>query len=178
MPNKPHPPRNKPSKPSSSTHNGEDTSYIVFGDSKPKKKGTKPPAPAVTEASSSTSKNKKGTTTTTPPDPSIPPKPDTRTLIAGASWTGKLPLTLFNEHCQKQKWEKPEYTMSRSSSPPGFHSSVILRHKHPKTGEITALPPIQVPKEKREISVHETAVEARHFAATWALFRVGSGKNL
>jgi ATP-dependent RNA helicase DHX57 len=40
-----------------------------------------------------------------------PKKPDTRTLIGGASWTGKLPVTLFAELCQKQKWNKPEYTM-------------------------------------------------------------------
>jgi hypothetical protein len=40
-----------------------------------------------------------------------PKKPDTRTLIAGASWTGKLPVALLSEMCQKQKWNKPEYTM-------------------------------------------------------------------
>ena len=40
-------------------------------------------------------------------------KPDTRTLIAGASWTGKLPVALLSEMCQKQKWNKPEYTMVR-----------------------------------------------------------------
>lgn len=38
-------------------------------------------------------------------------KPDTRQLIGGASWTGKLPVNLLSEHCQKQKWAKPEYTM-------------------------------------------------------------------
>jgi ATP-dependent RNA helicase DHX57 len=38
-------------------------------------------------------------------------KPDTRTLIAGASWTGKLPLALLSELCQKQKWNKPDYSM-------------------------------------------------------------------
>lgn len=38
-------------------------------------------------------------------------KPDTRQLIGGPSWTGKLPMNLLSEHCQKQKWEKPEYTM-------------------------------------------------------------------
>ena len=38
-------------------------------------------------------------------------KPDTRTLIGGASWTGKLPVNLLSEHCQKQKWGKPEYSM-------------------------------------------------------------------
>lgn len=40
-----------------------------------------------------------------------PKKPDTRTLIGGASWTGKLPVNLLSEHCQKMKWEKPEYSM-------------------------------------------------------------------
>jgi ATP-dependent RNA helicase DHX57 len=40
-------------------------------------------------------------------------KPDTRTLIAGSSWTGKLPVALLSEMCQKQKWNKPEYTMVR-----------------------------------------------------------------
>ena len=38
-------------------------------------------------------------------------KPDTRSLIAGASWTGKLPVNLLSEHCQKQRWGKPEYSM-------------------------------------------------------------------
>jgi len=45
------------------------------------------------------------------PGEDAPKKPDTRTLIAGASWTGKLPVNLLNEHCQKQKWAKPEYSM-------------------------------------------------------------------
>lgn len=38
-------------------------------------------------------------------------KPDIKKLIGGASWTGKLPVNILSEHCQKQKWEKPEYTM-------------------------------------------------------------------
>lgn len=38
-------------------------------------------------------------------------KPTVKQLIGGASWTGKLPVNLLSEHCQKQKWEKPEYTM-------------------------------------------------------------------
>lgn len=41
---------------------------------------------------------------------------DTRTLIGGASWTGKLPVNMLAEHCQKQRWEKPEYTMVGFSS--------------------------------------------------------------
>jgi hypothetical protein len=38
-------------------------------------------------------------------------KPTVKQLIGGASWTGKLPVNLLSEHCQKQKWEKPEYIM-------------------------------------------------------------------
>jgi ATP-dependent RNA helicase DHX57 len=52
--------------------------------------------------------------------PDVPKKPDTRTLIGGASWTGKLPLNIFSELCQKQKWNKPEYTMV--CSPPSLRS--------------------------------------------------------
>ena len=42
------------------------------------------------------------------------PKPQ-RGLAIGDNfgWTGKLPVTLLNEHCQKQKWGKCQYDMSR-----------------------------------------------------------------
>lgn len=40
-------------------------------------------------------------------------KPTVKQVIGGASWTGKLPVNLMSEHCQKYKWEKPEYTMVR-----------------------------------------------------------------
>ncbi|PNS19384.1 hypothetical protein CAC42_2561 [Sphaceloma murrayae] len=180
MPNKPHPPRNKPGKSSSAASglNGEDTSFIVFGDAKSKKKPTKPaPPPTVAEPSKpSTTKGKKGTATPAVPEAEAPKKPDTRTLIGGASWTGKLPLNLLNEHAQRAKWEKPEYTMTRVAG--GHVSSVILRQKNPKTGEVTGLPTIALPRERQELGARETAVEARHFAAAWALYRISSGKNL
>ncbi|KAI5307619.1 hypothetical protein KEM55_007829, partial [Ascosphaera atra] len=40
-----------------------------------------------------------------------PKKPSVKSIIGGASWTGKLPVNMLSEHCQKQRWEKPEYTM-------------------------------------------------------------------
>ena len=40
-----------------------------------------------------------------------PPRPDTKKLIGGASWTGKLPVNLLSEQCQREKWNKPEYSM-------------------------------------------------------------------
>ena len=42
---------------------------------------------------------------------SVTARPDTRTLIGGASWTGKLPVNLLSEICQKQRWERPDYSM-------------------------------------------------------------------
>lgn len=38
-----------------------------------------------------------------------PPKPTVKQIIGGASWTGKLPVNLLSEHCQRQKWDKPSY---------------------------------------------------------------------
>ena len=92
----------KPSKKAVSS-NGDD-SYIVFSDAKddPKDKrvktGTKPA-------------QGKGGRRGPPPREDAPKKLDKRALIAGGSWTGKLPVNLLSEHCQRQHWEKPEYTM-------------------------------------------------------------------
>lgn len=180
MVNKPHAPRsgNKNAKKSAApTINGEDTSYIVFGDDKKPSRKPKPSA-STTTASNPTATSKDAASAATPP-PDAEKKPDTRTLIGGASWTGKLPQTLFNEHCQKQRWERPEYTLRQT--PQGFTGGVILRSKHPKTGEITALPPILPPVEyvKEGHAARPTAVEARHWAAAYALYRTGgSGKNI
>ncbi|KAK5689355.1 putative ATP-dependent RNA helicase ucp12 [Elasticomyces elasticus] len=143
---------------------------------------TKKPTPTVDDALTATSSKSKGAkTSAAAPTPDAEPekkKPDTRTLIAGSSWTGKLPMTLFNEHVQKQPmWEKPEYTVHRT--PNGFTGAVNLRAKNPKTQEVTVLPPILPPREyMQEKGAQPTAIEARHFAATYALFRVCNMKNM
>lgn len=73
-----------------------DDSFIVFSNSDKEPKQKKPPA-----------QGQDG------PDllGEAPKKPDVKKLIGGQSWTGKLPVNLLSEHCQKQKWERPEYTM-------------------------------------------------------------------
>lgn len=81
----------------------EDTSYIVFGDEKSEKK-----AKRLNEGDSLAKHGAKDGQTA---GEGIPKGPDTRKLIGGASWTGKLPVNMLSEHCQKQKWVKPEYTM-------------------------------------------------------------------
>ncbi|PYH91700.1 DEAD/DEAH box helicase [Aspergillus ellipticus CBS 707.79] len=105
-----------------------------------------------------------------------PKKPSVKEVIGGASWTGKLPVNMLAEHCQKQKWEKPEYTMMKVSG--GFVSAVILKRVDMKTKETVVLPPMKLPPSHKELGAQPTALEARHFAAAYALFRVCNMKNL
>jgi ATP-dependent RNA helicase DHX57 len=112
--------------------------------------------------------------------PSITPRPDARKVIGGASWTGKLPMNLLSELCQKQKWNKPEYSMRKlpDTGGGGHVSSVTLSAINPKTKETMKLAPFQLPPSQRDLASQETPLEARHFAATYALFRVSSMKNI
>ena len=125
-------------------------------------------------------KEPKKKTTGTPSGPDLlgeaPKKPDIKKLIGGASWTGKLPVNMLSEHCQKQHWEKPEYSMRKT--PEGFNAMVILKAINPKTKELQSLPPIGLPPSHRHLITRPTAVEARHAAACYALFRVCSMRNI
>jgi ATP-dependent RNA helicase DHX57 len=102
MPKNAHPPRGKTAK--KTVPPEEDTSFIVFGDGKPKKK--RPDASNSGTASDDIKGKGKAASAQVEDGPK---KPDTRTLIAGASWTGKLPVNLLAEHFQKQHWSKPDY---------------------------------------------------------------------
>ena len=94
-------------KPTTAPASTADDSYIVFSNAKGDAKGKK--------AESKASESKDGVKSAQTPGENAPKKPDTRALIGGASWTGKLPVNILSEHCQKQRWEKPEYTMVLSS---------------------------------------------------------------
>ncbi|KAG0001580.1 hypothetical protein BGZ79_004460 [Entomortierella chlamydospora] len=85
-------------------------------------------------------------------------------------WTGKTPSSLLHEHCQKLDWEKPTFDVKRK--PQGFICVVVLGKRNRKTGQIET-----VPFEPQDI-YKPTAVEARHFGATYALHRVSSHRNL
>ena len=119
------------------------------------------------------------------PDPkeaNAPPRPDVKKIIGGASWTGKLPVNLLSEHCQRQRWNKPDYQMRQVPTPDGGEKShrswVILSKTDPKTGEITRLPPFQLPQTEAHLADEATPLEARHFAGAYTLFRIQSMKNL
>ncbi|KAI1326854.1 P-loop containing nucleoside triphosphate hydrolase protein [Xylariaceae sp. FL0255] len=108
--------------------------------------------------------------------PPGPPKPTVKQIIGGSSWTGKLPVNLLSEHCQKQKWNRPDYQLIRG--PEGFSYFVQLSAKNPKTGEATKVPPFKLHPDHKHLVQRETELEAKHAAATYALFRVCSMKNI
>lgn len=169
MPNKPHAPRG----PKKSIPPEEDTSYIIFDDGKGKKKKGGNASNAA-ESSKTDAKGKGKAPTEQPSD--VPKKPDTRTLIAGASWTGKLPVNLLSEYFQKQKWNKPDYKMRNEGGVYSAH--VVISKTNPKTRETITLPPIHIPLELAKKARQPSAVEARNFAAAYTLFRVASAKNM
>ena len=109
------------------------------------------------------------------------PRPDTRRTIGGQSWTGKLPMNLLSELCQREKWNKPEYSMRQIPNGPSEHlyrSHVTLSKTDPKTRETMTVPPFELPASHKELANQATTLEARHFAATYALFRLASMKNI
>ena len=55
---------------------------------------------------------------------------------------------------------------------------VILKATNPKTKELVVLPPFKLPPTHKDLAIQPTAVEARHFAATYALFRVCGMRNI
>lgn len=61
-----------------------------------------------------TDKKKGGQSTAAEDGPPEPPKPTVKQIIGGQSWTGKLPVNLLSEHCQKMKWERPDYHQVRT----------------------------------------------------------------
>ncbi|KAJ5295593.1 hypothetical protein N7508_010414 [Penicillium antarcticum] len=111
-----------------------------------------------------------------PAPPEEPKKPSVKEVIGGASWTGKLPVNMLAEHCQKQKWEKPEYSMIKTSD--GFVSAVTMKKIDSKTKELIVIPPMKLPPTHKQLAGHPTALEARHFAAAFALFRVCNMRNI
>ena len=55
---------------------------------------------------------------------------------------------------------------------------VILKATNPKTKQLISLPPFKLPPLHKHLADAPTPVEARHFAATYALFRVCSMRNI
>ncbi|KAI9835217.1 MAG: hypothetical protein M1837_003888, partial [Sclerophora amabilis] len=160
-------------KPVPSSTSNVDDGFIIFSNEADGKAKATGPGNENSQASAKAARN-----ATAGSSEEAQKRADTRSLIGGSSWTGKLPVNLLSEHCQKQKWAKPEYNMYQSKTPEGFSSMVILKSTNPKTKETVILPPFKLPPTHKHLAVQPTAVEARHFAATYALFRVCSMRNI
>ncbi|KAF9982153.1 hypothetical protein BGZ65_003180 [Modicella reniformis] len=137
---------------------------------KGKSSGDSSPAKAVARgASPSGSKNggKGGKAAAATLDEPAVPQPS-KAIFPG--WTGKTPSSLLHEHCQKLDWEKPTFDVNRT--PRGFFCTVVLGKRNKKTGQIETA--TFTPQDTHKPS----AVEARHYGATYALHRVNSHKNM
>lgn len=138
----------------------------------------KTPAPGPKDGAKEQGKGKKGQKSgTSTPDIAalIPPKPTVKQIIGGSSWTGKLPVNLLSEYCQKQKWDRPDY--NTRTTPEGVSVWITLSAKDPKTQQHIRLEPFKIPASHKHLIVRDTALEAKHAAATYALFRVCSMQN-
>ncbi|KZT42681.1 P-loop containing nucleoside triphosphate hydrolase protein [Sistotremastrum suecicum HHB10207 ss-3] len=83
----------------------------------------------------------------------------------------KFPLSLLNERCQKHGWERP---LVETREKNGEHSfSVILRRQNKKTSEQDS-----VRLEPHPPYFRPSALEARHWGATYALYRICNNLSL
>ncbi|CAO0799169.1 unnamed protein product [Mucor circinelloides] len=82
-------------------------------------------------------------------------------------WTGKTPVSLLHEHCQKAGWEKPEFDIKRRKD--GYLGTVTLSMRNKKTAQMQTV--AFTPPDELHLP---TSIEAKHLAATYALHRVKS----
>lgn len=102
-------------------------------------------------------------------------------ISSSNNWTGKLPVALLHEMCQKKKWNKVEYEVKRIRDK-GLLGIAILSYTDEKTKKILTIrmndPTYSKTKQTGVLMPQETAIEAKHFAATLALYRVAFNTNL
>ncbi|ODV79345.1 P-loop containing nucleoside triphosphate hydrolase protein [Suhomyces tanzawaensis NRRL Y-17324] len=114
-----------------------------------------------------------------PEEPVADPLKPTRGRVIGDNfgWTGKLPATLLNEYAQKQKWGRVEYDIwnNKSSKGPGLMCTVRLSWVNPRTNENIV---VRMTPDLGLYNPKETSNEARHFGATYAMFRINFIKNM
>ncbi|THV01418.1 P-loop containing nucleoside triphosphate hydrolase protein [Dendrothele bispora CBS 962.96] len=83
----------------------------------------------------------------------------------------KYPLSLLHERCQKTGWEKP--VVDTRQRPGGFSFVVTLSRINKKTSQKES-----VQMEPHPPKICPTALEARHWGATYAMYRFSNGLQL
>ncbi|GAA5855860.1 hypothetical protein JCM8547_000389 [Rhodosporidiobolus lusitaniae] len=90
----------------------------------------------------------------------------------------KTPLALLSERCQKSGFDRPDVQPKKGTLPNSWTASVTLKRKNPKSNEFETVymrpppPPSQIAVEK------PSAMEAKHWAALYALFRFSNNLRL
>jgi ATP-dependent RNA helicase DHX57 len=97
-----------------------------------------------------------------------PEKPLEKKRLFG-NWTGKLPVNLLYEHCQREHFEKPQFHLSKKFN--GYQCSIIISKINKKSGETETI-------RHSSNDVFESEQLAKHSAATYSLHRLCSGKNM
>ncbi|EDO18694.1 hypothetical protein Kpol_1055p50 [Vanderwaltozyma polyspora DSM 70294] len=102
-------------------------------------------------------------------------------VTSTTNWTGKLPHTLLHELCQKRKWNKVEYDMKKIGDK-GMLAIAVLSWTDPKSKEVISIrmndPTYDKVSGKGLYIPQETPMEARHIAATIALYRIAYNTNM
>ncbi|KAJ1889666.1 helicase, partial [Kickxella alabastrina] len=108
--------------------------------------------------------------------------PTTGTALAAKpvlfnGWTGKTPATLLNEYVQKQPtWHRASYNVSGGTNTGGYTCSIHLSKIDPKNKSTPLAVHLRAPTSLTE--KQPTPVEARHMAATYALYRMRSDTSM
>ncbi|OSX67177.1 hypothetical protein POSPLADRAFT_1128023 [Postia placenta MAD-698-R-SB12] len=102
--------------------------------------------------------------------PAEPAAPEEKPLFPPGS---KYPLSLLHERCQKNGWEKPIVDAVSRRQDNGFSFVVMLSRINKRTSQRES-----VRLEPHPLRVMPSALEARHWGATYALYRFCSGIQL
>ncbi|KAJ2785662.1 helicase [Coemansia interrupta] len=91
-------------------------------------------------------------------------------------WTGKTPMTLLNELVQRQSgWHRASYNV-HGGADGKFTCTIRLTKPDPKTRSAVQTVTFRPPSELT--AAQPSAVEAKHYAATYALFRMRSDTRM
>ncbi|KAJ2389215.1 helicase, partial [Coemansia sp. RSA 2603] len=91
-------------------------------------------------------------------------------------WTGKTPMTLLNELVQRQSgWHRASYNV-HGGADGKFSCTIRLTKPDPKTRSAVQTVTFRPPADTT--ATQASAVEAKHYAATYALFRMRSDTRM
>ncbi|EEB08379.1 ATP-dependent RNA helicase Ucp1 [Schizosaccharomyces japonicus yFS275] len=111
----------------------------------------------------------------------LPNRPTAKQVVAGSSWTGKIPAVLLNEYCQRQKWDKSDIYVKPNKEGKFIVISITLSRRVSKSSmaseKVTLLPERNLIASET-LPAKDTPLEARNVGAVYALHRILSHKSM